>query len=100
MSNAFPKQPAAPTYSRAIMWAAVQMMAVFVFAALILDYGRTLRACIVAAAVFWTCALGMMLWQRQPRPWTLFAFKYGLLILAAVAALAVSASAYWSVYTR
>lgn len=88
------RQPA-PSYSQAIIFAGGQQVVVLVLAALILDSGRTLRLCMVAATGFWVCTLALMLWQRQPSGLAVFVVKWGFWVALVVTAVVRSALGWW-----
>jgi hypothetical protein len=58
-------------YGEAIVVALVQQGIVLLLAALMLDFGYTLRLCTVAAAAAWSCVLVVML-LRPTAPTTLY----------------------------
>ena len=73
-----PPQPDARTYGRAIVLAAAQQVVVLALASLVLDGGRSLRACVTAAGLSWICALLPMLrHSKQPTRLDLVIVKYG-----------------------
>lgn len=70
-------QSDAPTYGRAIVLAVAQHAVVLALATLILDGGRSLRVCAIAAGLSWGCTLLIMLRHpKQPTGVDLAIVKY------------------------
>ena len=70
-------------YESALKRTAVEHVGVIVLAALVLDHGLTLRACLLATAIFWMLT-GIVLARRPdcPRPSDVTFVSWGLPVLA------------------